>query len=85
MFRVEGLRKLSNASARTDSVVRFYVRDAAGRFTSNKITFMPKRVWDTGLAGELLFSNFRGFILSIKKPYVLVLDKINFQTVKVVS
>ena len=84
MFRLGGMRKLTNSC--NGGIVRFYVRDAGGRFSSTKITFMPKNIQNdiNLLGGEMLFANFRGFIVNVKKPQLLNLSSINFQTVKVV-
>lgn len=84
MFRIGGINKMRNVASRR-GIVRFYVRDAGGCFSSTKITFMPSEVGQVLVGGDLLFANFRGFILNIKKPQNIRLNSINFQTVKVVS
>ena len=87
MFQVGGMQKMRNAAGR-NGIVRFYVRGADGRFTSTKVTFMPKSfvkdIDRNDVGGEMLFVNHRGFIVTVKQLRDVALNSINFQSVKVV-
>lgn len=88
-LRTVGLKRLNRALDKERSVVRFYVRDSKGRFTSTKVSYMPHYLMRDSLChkwkwmeGEMLYLNHRGFIVPIKQKFPICFNQINWQSFK---
>lgn len=63
-------------------IVRFYSRDAKGRFASFKFVLIPYHITDTFIHGKVTTINHRGIIVTIRDDKDIPINAINWQTVK---
>ena len=83
-----GIKRLNRAMVKSSPVVRFYLRDAYGRFTSNKVVFMPLSVYRYPcefLSGKMITLNHRGYIFKVHADNPVKFNSINWQTFKAVK